>query len=455
MELLVKIPSNFILERKYTLEVVFFRFLQIPIRIEIDPDISDYNICLGDSMLIVKDSFFSLIDQKIGYLNWNHFPNTCLFFRDIRWISENDLPVLFGEPTLLLIDKGLYCKFDVFATIFFFLSRWEEIISDVKDEHDRFPSSASFSGRFGLIDRPLVDEYIVLLQNMLRYLGFSQFTNKIFRIEVSCDVDWPYDPIYYDNIRLFKTLGGDLLKRRSFNQFSNHLRNKYSTLKYGYQKDPYYTFDFLMNCCEKYGHSNTFYFISGHSAGEIDGVYDLNMPIIQNLLKSIDERGHEIGIHFSYDAFKDREIMLSELENLKRTLFELGLKNTVRGSRQHFLRWETAFTPKILNDLGLTYDSSLAFADHVGFRSGTSHSYPIFDPIGRIQLNLIEIPLILMECSAISDRYMGMGYTDESLQYMINIKNLVKKYNGTFSMLWHNSHFNSTRDYEFFEELLK
>lgn len=455
MSIKVRIPGNFIPERKYAIDMVFSNFLGLKYELEIGPDIVDYYICIGNKHLIVKDCFFSHFNDENGYLDAKNVPQICLFFTDVKWIIEKNLPVIFGRPELDILENGVECKFDIFATIFFFLSRWEEVVNKVKDEHLRFPASASLSGRFELIDRPVVDEYVMFLKEILQALGVEGFKHSDFQVNVSCDVDWPFDPIYYNSFKMLKTLGGDAIKRRSFKEFAKHVNNQFAVIRHGFKHDPYNTFDFLMDCCEKCGRTTAFYFISGHSAGEIDGVYDLDMPMVRNLLTTIDQRGHEIGIHFSYNAYKEMEVMKVELENLRRVLSDLALSNTVEGGRQHFLRWETPITPRIWNDLGLIYDSTLGYADHVGFRSGTSHSYPIFDLIERKQLALLEKPLILMECSAISERYMGMGYTSDALQYMLNIKEKVRKVKGTFTVLWHNSHFNNPIDFVFFEELVK
>jgi len=64
-------------------------------------------------------------------------------------------------------------------------------------------------------------------------------------------------------------------------------------------------------------------------------------------------------------------------------------------------RWEQA---------GFQYDSTLSYADRPGFRCGTCHPYPMFDPMAQRPLRLIQRPLIAMECSVIAPRYLGLGY---------------------------------------------
>jgi len=44
-----------------------------------------------------------------------------------------------------------------------------------------------------------------------------------------------------------------------------------------------------------------------------------------------------------------------------------------------------------------------------------------------------------MECSAISPLYMGLGVSEEALGAFLKIKRECKKYNGDFTILWHNT----------------
>ncbi len=62
--------------------------------------------------------------------------------------------------------------------------------------------------------------------------------------------------------------------------------------------------------------------------------------------------------------------------------------------------------------------------------------------------------LIAMECSVIDDSYMGLGYSKEALQVIKDLKQKCFKYNGNFSLLWHNSHFKTEDDKKMFEEIV-
>ena len=63
----------------------------------------------------------------------------------------------------------------------------------------------------------------------------------------------------------------------------------------------------------------------------------------------------------------------------------------------------------------------------------------MYDLLNRRPLKVRERPLIVMECSVIADRYLGLGYTDQALDLMLTFKRRALRYGGNFTLLWHNS----------------
>jgi hypothetical protein len=50
---------------------------------------------------------------------------------------------------------------------------------------------------------------------------------------------------------------------------------------------------------------------------------------------------------------------------------------------------------------------------------------------------------------------MNKGYCDDTLAYMKDLKKRCHQYGGTFTMLWHNSHFLNEQDKLFYQELVR
>jgi len=97
----------------------------------------------------------------------------------------------------------------------------------------------------------------------------------------------------------------------------------------------------------------------------------------------------------------------------------------------------------------------MSYSDKEGFRCGTCFAFPVFNFLTRKKLKLIEKPLTVMEGSFF--QYQNLS-TNEIIEKIVNLKKTVKKYKGTFVLLWHNSSFKVDNYYDcniIYEEVLK
>lgn len=72
--------------------------------------------------------------------------------------------------------------------------------------------------------------------------------------------------------------------------------------------------------------------------------------------------------------------------------------------------------PESMADAGMSYDSTLGYADRPGFRCGTCFEYTAFDVVSDQPLSLRIRPLIAMDCTVIAERYLGLGSTRGGLR---------------------------------------
>jgi hypothetical protein len=85
--------------------------------------------------------------------------------------------------------------------------------------------------------------------------------------------------------------------------------------------------------------------------------------------------------------------------------------------------------------VGLSYDASLGFPEHIGFRCGTAREFPVFDPTRSRQLRLRERPLVAMDVTMTD--YMGLG-PEECLATLENLWSSIRQLGGTLEVLIHN-----------------
>lgn len=217
--------------------------------------------------------------------------------------------------------------------------------------------------------------------------------------------------------------------------------------------DPYDTFDLIMDATESLGARSAFYFIAGRTAGRLDGDHDLRDPWVMGLVRRVAERGHEVGLHPSYGSFRDPAQVRRELERLLAAADELGVGQDEWGGRQHFLRWEAPTTWRAWADAGLAYDSSLGYADRVGFRSGTCHEHEVFDLRARRRLPLRERPLVVMEATLLERKYMGLGH-EAAVETARRLRATCERFGGDFTLLWHNSYLLTAADRQAFRRVI-
>ncbi|MFP4280976.1 MAG: polysaccharide deacetylase family protein [Halochromatium sp.] len=354
---------------------------------------------------------------------------------------------------------------DLFGAAFFMLSRYEEAVLPDRDAHDRFPSAASLAQRAGFLERPIIDEYVEILWTAMQHL-WPRLERRPHqaRTLVSCDVDSPFTyaarpanarELAASGYRLARRLAADLLKRRSLPQAARTLRGTRDAWHGDDSLDPHRQgLGYIMDVNERAGRPVAFYFIPDNTHPRLDNRTSLDQPQMRALLREIHARGHENGLHPGYNTYRHPDTFARSADTLRRVLDAEGIDQPQLGGRQHFLRWETPTTARLWDANGLDYDSTLSYADRPGFRCGTCRDYPLYDLSERRPLRLRERPLIVMECSVIAERYLGLGYSEQALDLMRHYRDTCRRFQGDFSLLWHNSHLDTLDDRRFYQALI-
>ena len=164
----VQIPAELDSARRYSVDVLLGEFLGVLYEIELRDDISSVKIVLDDRELLVSDVFFRR--AEVAWLQPNSLPSLPLTSWDTSLdlpeavLIKSQVPVIFGEPVsgnefLLRDGNRLHLGLDVFGSAFFMLTRYEEVVKNDRDLHDRFPATASLALQEGFLDRPIIDAY--------------------------------------------------------------------------------------------------------------------------------------------------------------------------------------------------------------------------------------------------------------------------------------------------------
>lgn len=195
------------------------------------------------------------------------------------------------------------------------------------------------------------------------------------------------------------------------------------------RENPYWTFPQLLSLYEKSGWSATFFFLSRPWEG-FSYRYNISRPRFRQLLRQLNERGHEVGLHSSLRASGNPKFIAQEKRRLEQIL-----RAAVPGVRQHFLRLSFPQAWEHFATTGFSYDSSSGFNEKPGFKSGTAFPYSTIDVGGSQALPLVEIPFQIMDYALVR----GTPSPDEAWHLFSRIGNEVKATGGILNILWHPS----------------
>jgi peptidoglycan/xylan/chitin deacetylase (PgdA/CDA1 family) len=441
------IPNNNLKERQYIIKLLLKDFLGINYRIYVE-EIDNYIIQLSNNrQLIVNDDFFGRFNQPLEYLDIRNIP------KDIKiacntLFPEDFLPIIYGDDIIKLKNEAIYCGIDLFASSFFMLTRWEEYVIKKRDSHGRFCIKDSLAYKFSFYKRPIVNEYIEILWIFLFKLDDNLRRKKQkYKMILTHDIDYhlKYKNIFF----LFKVLVGDIFKRKNiFLAIDNFVI--FCKVKLCLDRDPFDSFDYLMDISEQYN-MKTYFFFMAKGNTNYDNYYSLKDDFIQKLSRNIQKRQHFIGIHSSYDAYCSSAQFTKEKNEIKQ---QLGIETTY--GRSHYLKFEIPITWQIWDDNNMKWDSTLGYTRDVGFRAGICWTYNVFNILTRTELKLQEKPLIVMDIALFNDK--NNNTSEIMIKEIFNLLDKVKKYNGEFVLLWHNTSINANKWKKFkivLEEVLK
>lgn len=334
---------------------------------------------------------------------------------------------------------------DIVYSMFYLISGYEEINSNEKDLHRRFNPEASILYKMDLLDKPVINMYMSLLNKLIE-LGYQEmmlpFMQKWF---------WPDGKKYavclthdIDSLRKWTPyrLKSQLLKFNSLllnYELKKAIKELFKPLSIMTNKNPYCNLEKIIELEKKYGFNSSFYFLAEvkkHNSKLRDNGYSITESRIRNLFKLILENRCEIGLHGSYDSYNNKEILLTE-----KKLIEEILGQPVSGIRQHYLRFEIPCTWRVQENSGFIYDATYGYAGFCGFRAGICHPFNPYDIQIERQMNIFENSTNIMDGTFLDYRNLTPV---ESWSIIQNLFETTKSYNGLITILWHNTTFDKS-----------
>lgn len=459
-ELTVTLPAERLPERQYIWDVLLAEGLGLTVRYRQGEGETTIRCDGADGCLTIRDGLLST--SREHWLTPRSLPA-----RPLRRLAAPsairdrvpDVVALYGsgaDGQAALVERagGLGIEFDLAGSAFYMLTRYEEIVRTERDRHGRLPSEAMATVAEGLQRRAIVNEYLLLLSHAFEALWPSiRIKSRAYRVFLTHDVD---SALFINRARSWTTLRatyGDVVYRKDPGLAARRIASTVmKATRTGARLDVYNTYNLLMDLSEKKGLKSAFYFICGGEPA-VDGDYAIDSPWCLELLRSIAARGHEVGLHPSYASGERGGIVESEFRNLRNAAEQAGVRQAEWGGRHHYLRWNPTRSWREWAQAGLSYDSSIGFADIPGFRSGYCFDYPVFDVSSGSRLPLRERPLLVMEKTVFPDHPSSTSGRD-AVEACRDLALTCKRFGGDFTLLWHNSKICSRQQVTVYRQIL-
>jgi hypothetical protein len=197
------------------------------------------------------------------------------------------------------------------------------------------------------------------------------------------------------------------------------------------RENPYWNVDEIATREMELGFRSTFFFLADGRHPK-DGDYSIQDPAIIRLIKRLQTEGFEVGLHGSYRSFEAPELLEEELARLQ------SIAGQIWGTRQHYLRFDSQTTLEVHESLGLSYDTTMGYAEHEGFRAGFSFPFYPYHHDENRPFKLLEIPLTIMDSTLYQYRRLSAPEGWQAVEHQLE---LVKQSGGCCTLLWHNTYF--------------
>ncbi len=341
-----------------------------------------------------------------------------------------------GQPLFRRTSANeVECTADLLASVLLTLGRFEELTATKRDQHCRFAARQSLACKHGFLHRPIVDEYGLALEQILKALVPQwQPRPRTLRVKLTHDIDHVGIPFRW------RSVAGHVVRRRTP---SSALRDLLSALT-GTEPELLRCVRRLAQLTRKYNLASAVYW-KASAPGPWDSGYDPRHARIAHEIAALAAEEVENGVHPGYETYLAPERLHAEVAVLSK-LFQTD--NI--GGRQHYLRW-CPETWLHWEQCGLAYDTSVGFADQIGYRCGTCHPYrPWLLWLNR-EARLLEVPLLVMD-GTLKQLRVSPGRMHELMSGLVASCAAV---GGVFTVLWHNQSLLEPEYGSAFERLLQ
>ncbi|WP_027392566.1 polysaccharide deacetylase family protein [Aquimarina latercula] len=369
-----------------------------------------------------------------------------LYFQSVDLLFEHgfnevDIQVIpWGETQCFFQVKhpDTALPFDIFAASFYLLTRYEEYLPHVKDELGRFTATESIAYQHGFLQEPVVDIWAFEFKNILK----EKYSDIVFQ-----EKEFRIHPILYINQTfaywqkgILRSIGGGL--RDLWQLKISDVTDRFKVML-GIKKDPYNTFDFIINLQKNKIRDCLVFFGLGDYTNLEKNISHSN-PEHRKVIKHVSDYVN-VGLKVSYDAISDLEILKEE-----KTRIENIVNRQMLYSLCSFYKIKLPEAYRNFIELEIKEDFSMGYPEQAGFRAGTCTPFMFYDLDYEVQT-----PLVIHSfcCTAKSFDKAENEFTVK--QELLDYIKKIKKVNGLFIPVFSNGLFSDLNEQSFWESIFE
>ncbi len=389
------------------------------------------------AVTIDSEEFKNYDGAKINYSNIE-IENVKFKIQNHTLLFENNIKPQAVECFLINDYKAFFkttnsdWPFDIFAAVFYFISRYEEYLPHTKDMYGRYGHENSLAFKEDFLQLPLVNmwvkDFALALKCKFSTLNFQHLT---FKFLPTYDIDIAYS---YKHKGLVRNIG-------SF--FKSPSLERIKVLG-GLQKDPFDTYAWLNELHQKNNLTPLYFFL----VAEKNGRYDKNVLPHKNAIWQLVQqyaKKYTVGIHPSWRSNDTPSLLKREKDYLE----EMSGK-AITTSRQHYIRFTLPEGYQKLIDTGITDDHSMGYGSINGFRASVASSFYWYNLAKEEQTVLRIHPFCFMDANSFYEQYYSAA---QAYEEMLHYYKVCKEVSGTLITIWHNNFLGTAKEFNGWKEI--
>lgn len=308
-------------------------------------------------------------------------------------------------------------EIDYLSSIFYLVNCIQEYDCKDLDKYGRFKYDNSLQKKWSVTTKNLVWEYI---QAFCDKHNISYRKLPVNACYLSHDIDFIY--------RGWKREGLKAAQQGSLGKAADIVSSRFLG------RPIFANVDEIANLEALAGHNSTFYWIASQENG-VNGIinadYDMNDPLVLQMMSSAEDRGCEHGMHKS----AAKSSLQEEAAHFDGKLLS---------NRYHYLKFTLPQAWAELEAAGIDVDCSLGFAEHYGYRNSYGLPFRPYDLTTGRTLDLLVVPLHIMDAT-LTD-YMSIP-EQEVASTMLEWIQAVREHT-LIGVLWHNTNLSEKVSHE-------